>query len=132
MHISVVIPYGGGWELLERQLIALTTEQSFAGEYEVVVSVNAAHCELRSPAPAPAPGSTDRPSFDPTRVRYVPSHTAPGPSGARNVGWRESEGDFVLFCDADDQGDASWIGRMDAAVEQSAGFGGRLEYELLN
>src|SRR5689334_2049084 len=99
MHISVVVPYGGGWELLERQLIALTTTQNFVGEYEVLVSVNGTNCEL----PAPESGVTDPPRFNPTRVRFVPSHAAPGPSGARNVGWKASKGDLVLFCDADDQ-----------------------------
>jgi len=128
MEISVVVPYAGGLELLEGQLAALIDGQDFAGDYEVVVSVNSAHCELSQEA-VEAGGS---PSFDGSRVRFVPSHAAPGPSGARNVGWRASRGDLVLFCDADDQVDGSWITQMVAALAESPVVGGRLEYRLLN
>jgi len=128
MEISVVVPYAGGLELLERQLAALTSGQDFAGDYEVVVSVNSANCDL-PPEEVAAGGS---PNFDGGRVRFVPSHAAPGPSGARNVGWRASRGDFVLFCDADDQVDGSWITQMVAALTESPVVGGRLEYRLLN
>lgn len=122
--VSVVVPAYNEAAHLGEQLRALAA-QDYEGEVEVVLADN---------------GSTDGTPDVARRVgaellpglRVVDASERPGPSVARNAGWRAASGDLVLFCDADDVADRGWVRAMVAALETSALVGGRLEVETLN
>lgn len=118
--ISVVVPVGRVDEQLFEQLRALDRQAS-APQFEVVLSANAPGSSLEL--------SDIRASFP---LTVIDSSDLPGPSHARNAGWRAASGSIVLFCDADDVVDDRWIAEMAQLSQGSEIFGGRLEYELLN
>lgn len=105
--VSVVIPYGGGQlALLQNQLHALTRQDAFLS-VEVIVAANttASITEVES--------ALDRSD---AVVRVVDASAVPGPSAARNRGWRNARADYVLFCDADDEVPADWVSSLYAAL----------------
>lgn len=85
--ISIIIPIYNGAETIERCLNSIFV-QSYS-DYEVIVVDD---------------GSTDRTSEilkkfeDKIKIIYQTNQGAPA---ARNHGWRESVGEYLLFCDAD-------------------------------
>lgn len=120
--VSVVIPTYNGVATLGAQLDALDC-QDYTGDVEVVVSDN---------------GSTDGlEDFLAARVgrlpvRRVDSSDRRGVSHARNVGVRESRGDFVLICDADDVVVPGWVGALVAAAADAELVGGPLDPSVIN
>jgi glycosyltransferase involved in cell wall biosynthesis len=122
--VSVVVPAHNAAAHVGEQLRALAA-QDYEGEIEVVLADN---------------GSTDGTPDIARRIggellpalRVIDASERPGPSVARNAGWRAASGDLVLFCDADDVADPGWVRAMAAALETSALVGGRLEVETLN
>jgi glycosyltransferase involved in cell wall biosynthesis len=115
VDISVVIPFAGDPELLTAQVDALQ-RQVIDAPWELVVSRNG-----REPLP-PVPSS----------VVVVDSSDIPGPSHARNVGWRAARGSLVLFCDADDLVADGWIAAMAGALADDDLVRGRVDYSRLN
>jgi glycosyltransferase involved in cell wall biosynthesis len=121
--VSVVLPVRNAESTIGAQLQALA-EQDYPGEWEVVVADNE---------------STDR-----TRLIIqswndrIPSLTivdANGPrqqSHALNCGVRAARGVHLLFCDADDVVDTSWITAMTSALVHYDGVGGRIDVDRLN
>jgi glycosyltransferase involved in cell wall biosynthesis len=108
---SVIIPCRNGESTLGRQLGALAG-QDFGGDWEVLVADN---------------GSQDS-SADVVRhhmermpnLRLIDASRVPGINHARNRGVQESSGDFLLFCDCDDEVAPDWLRQMDGAVENGA------------
>lgn len=125
MRASVVVPVGPRATDLPEQLRALAG-QSADGGFELVLSCNGV-------APQRVAADVARISWpEAVHVEIIDSSERPGPSYARNVGWRHASGDVILFCDADDVVDADWVAEMIAALEHASIVGGRLDHERLN
>jgi glycosyltransferase involved in cell wall biosynthesis len=101
--VSIIIPVLDGAAVIGEQLAALR-DQDYAGDWEVIVADN---------------GSTDgtlaviaalEPMHRPLRV--VDASERRGPSFARNVGARAAAGDVLLFLDADDVVEPTWLSAM--------------------
>lgn len=121
--ISVVVPARNSAGVIEGQLAALAA-QRHTGVWEVVVADN---------------GSTDG-TADVARgwadrlpdLRVVPAGERVGINHARNAGAREARGEFLLFCDADDEADPDWLTAMARAATGCEAVGGVLEKRTLN
>lgn len=125
LGISIVVPYGGGRRKLELQLDALGQQDLASHNAEVVVSCNI-QAEL---------GWIEElfsTSIYSTRFRWIDSSSTPGPSAARNAGWRASRALKVLFCDADDIVAEGWLRTMSSALDDASLVAGRLECDSLN
>ena len=90
--ISIIIPIYNAEAALERMLVSLS-KQTF-GDYELLLIND---------------GSTDNSEViclgaqrNDKRIRYI-SQTNQGVSAARNLGIKESHGDYITFLDADDE-----------------------------
>ena len=103
MRISVVVPCRNAERHLARCLDALSVQEPFEGDFEVVVVDD--RSTDRSAEVAAARG-----------VRVLRSHGR-GPYAARNAGVRASEGDVVAFTDADCEPAPDWIRRVAAEFE---------------
>ena len=121
--ISVVIPAHDAAELLPRQLRALSA-QTYRGPWEVVVADNGSTDGTAGVARAPVAGL-------PT-PRVVDAGRRRGINCARNEGARAARGDFLLFCDADDEVTPTWLTRMAEAARDADLVGGRLDRQALN
>jgi GT2 family glycosyltransferase len=122
--VSIVVPVGGVDQYFTDQLDAIRSQRT-SRELEVVLAANRA-----VPAVEQAVAAIAWPEH--WAVRTVDASAVPGPSHARNTGWRSARHDIVLFCDADDLLDEDWAETMARAVEASGACGGRLEYARLN
>ncbi len=105
-RVSVVIAAHNAADTLGRQLDALAN-QSGAGPFEVVVALN--RCDDNSSEVAQQ--FTDRLTL--TTVD-APDESSCG--YARNVGVAVSNGEILLFCDADDRVDSRWVAEMTASL----------------
>lgn len=122
-RISVVIPVLNGATTLPFQLGALAA-QKYDGDWEVVVADN---------------GSTDG-TADVSQsfadrlpaLQVVDASAERGINAARNAGASAATGDFLLFCDADDQAAPGWLAAMAAAASDADLLGGRLDDVTLN
>ncbi|WP_448809159.1 glycosyltransferase family 2 protein [Agromyces bauzanensis] len=123
--VDVVIPFGGGLNLLSEQLTALLAQEHTVPR-QVIVSLNVELERSQQDRLRRQLGGSSN------SVRFVEATRLPGPAHARNVGWRSSTADYILFCDADDRVDRNWVGAMVKALDKYPLVGGRLEYELLN
>lgn len=100
---SVVIPMYNGGDAIAEQLDALLL-QDYEGPFEIVVAEN----RSTDSSPTIVARYAER---DP-RVRLVPAHEQQGSSYARNVGSRSSEGEVLLYADADDVATPGWVSAM--------------------
>ncbi|GAB6859016.1 glycosyltransferase family 2 protein [Microbacterium xylanilyticum] len=120
---SVVIPAYNAAGTLAEQLEALRGQDADQG-FEVLVCDN---------------GSTDRTAdvvreWLPTMpgLRLIDASARRGASAARNIGAAAAASDVLLFCDADDVVDASWVARMAPAVVEHGFTAGLMEHAVLN
>ncbi|MCE7481977.1 glycosyltransferase [Microbacterium profundi] len=120
--VSVVIPAYNAETTISEQLDALL-DQDTSVSWELIVCDN---------------GSTDRtrdivadylPRF--ASARLVDASLRRGPAAARNAGAREATGRWLLFCDADDVVDRSWISDHVAALRGANLVVGDVEYDRL-
>lgn len=122
--VSVVIPVRDGGELFERQLTALAA-QTYEGPWELVIADNGS-----------TDGTADRAVHwadrFPVPLRVVDAADANGCPGARNAGTSVAEGNFVTYCDADDEVAPGWLTAMAQAARAADVVGGWLETEVLN
>jgi GT2 family glycosyltransferase len=123
--IDAVVPFGGGLDLLFDQLDALS-RQSPMSLRRIIVSLN---CELES---ADLAQLVRRSSVSSVPIEVVHALSVRGPAHARNVGWRSSTAEYIVFCDADDLVSTGWVDAMRTAFLRAPLIGGRLEYAALN
>ena len=122
--VSVVVPAYNEAAHLGAQLRALGA-QDYEGEVEILVADNGSTDGTPDVARAAAEQSLPQ-------VRVLDASQRPGPSAARNAGWRAARGELVLFCDADDLVEPGWVRAMVDALGTAGVVGGRLEVESLN
>jgi GT2 family glycosyltransferase len=120
--VTVVVPASRP-DFLGGQLGALAA-QDYDGAWETVVADNAARGRTREVVASFAgrlPG-----------LRVVDAHGRAGASHARNVGAHEAHGDFLAFCDDDDEVAPGWIAAMADAATRADLVGGLVDYSQLN
>jgi glycosyltransferase involved in cell wall biosynthesis len=123
MKLSIVVPCRNGAATLADQLGALQAQQ-WHGKWEVIVADNGSSDASRAVAAnyrGRVPG-----------LRVIDASAARGAAHARNCGARESEGDFIAFCDADDQVGAGWVAAIAEALERHEFVASRMDYAKLN
>lgn len=120
---TVIIPTFNAADTLGEQLDALA-RQDAPFEFEVLVCDNGstdATAELLMTA------STSMP-----HLRRIEAFERRGAAAARNVGATAARSHVLLFCDADDVVDASWVRIMTARVIEHGFVAGLMEHALLN
>jgi len=122
--VSVVMPVGRVDGYLPLQLDALVA-QSFAGPWELVVSLNSDDGAERIALESLL---AERPSLT---ARIVDSSEMRSASHARNVGASAAEGGLLAFCDGDDIADEAWLAELVGALSDFEAVGGHLGEELL-
>jgi len=65
-------------------------------------------------------------------LRVIDASAIPGAGPARNEGVRVAQGEWIGFCDADDEASDNWLARLCAALEVHPFVAGRFEGERLN
>ena len=117
LPISVILPVRNGGTYLAEQLEALAN-QSYRGDWELLVVDNGSTDSTREVAK----------SF--TRrfrsLRFLDASTNPGAAYARNVGAKCSDGEFLLYVDADDRVREHWLSAMSRAAQSHDVVGGSL------
>jgi glycosyltransferase involved in cell wall biosynthesis len=121
--LSVVIPARNAAGLLARQLRALAG-QTYVGPWEVVIADNGSTDGTGEVVRTSAGGVP--------AVRLVDASRRRGINCARNEGARAARGDFLLFCDADDEVSPVWLGEMVKAASTADLVGGPLDRRTLN
>ncbi|BAU41760.1 Poly-beta-1,6-N-acetyl-D-glucosamine synthase [Leptolyngbya sp. O-77] len=123
MKVSVIIPCLNNASTLAIQLEALAAQQ-YAEPWEVIVADN---------------GSTDATVAIAEQfgdrlpnLRVLDASRIGGSAHARNMAAAAARGEFLLFCDGDDEVGAGWVAAMVAALEKSDLVGGYMEYWRLN
>lgn len=114
---SVIIPVRDAASTLPDQLAALSQQDADIA-WELVVVDNGSSDET----PDIVREYADR--FP--RVHSLTCARA-GANAARNVGATQARGDHLLFCDADDIVDVSWVRTLSAALTEHHAAGGRLD-----
>lgn len=124
--VSVVVPVGRVDAALHEQLASIAAQRLAPGTSpELVLAVNAGELS----AVESAGRTVERAGWS---VSVVDARDRPGPSHARNVGWRAATSDVVLFCDGDDLLDEGWVATMADALATEAICGSRVDYDRLN
>lgn len=121
--ISVVIPVRDAAHTIGDQLEALSL-QTFEGAWEIILSDNGSRDNLRAAVSAwtsQVPG-----------LRVIDSSATPGAGAARNAGARQSHGEMLAFCDADDRVSPHWLAAMAIALETHAFVAGAIDHDSLN
>ena len=121
--VSVVVPCRHAGDLLARQLECLAG-QDYAGAWEVVLADNTPHHDVAT--------ITRRFADRLPALRVADASGGSGASYARNVGVAEARGDFLAFCDADDEVDAGWIANLVEAGAHYDLVGGAVDELALN
>jgi glycosyltransferase involved in cell wall biosynthesis len=121
--VSVIMPVRNGSETLARQLEALRG-QTYGGPWEFIVADNGSVDDTPSVAEEFAgrvPG-----------LRVVDASGRPGISAARNAGAAAARGQFLAYCDADDEAAEGWLAGLVATAAYCDVVGGRLDHSSLN
>lgn len=121
--VSVVMPAYNAAATIGQQLEGLAG-QTYRGPWELVVADNGSRDETAVIARRWA----DRIP----QLSVLDAADRPGASYARNVGCRSADGEFLLFCDADDVVDSGWIAAMVANLWHHDTVGGRIDRTRLN
>ena len=94
--VSVIIPTFHDWDRLQLCLIALTSQDFPANDFEIIIANN-------DPAD-PAPDALDLPA----NARIIPA-SQPGSYAARNAALVEATGDLIAFTDSDCIPEDDWL-----------------------
>jgi GT2 family glycosyltransferase len=123
MKVSVIIPCLNNASTLATQLAALAA-QSYAEPWEIIVADNGSTDETL----AIARQFGDRLPH----LHVIDASEVGGSAYARNMAAAAAQGEFLLFCDGDDEVGAGWVAAMAAALETADLVGGQMEYWRLN
>jgi glycosyltransferase involved in cell wall biosynthesis len=121
--LSIVIPCLNEARTIEAQLSRLT-EEVFSEPWEIIVADNGSTDATRS--------VVQRYCERLPAVRLVDASARRGAAHARNVGAAAASGEFVVFCDADDEVQPGWVAAMGEALREHDVVAGRLDSEKLN
>jgi cellulose synthase/poly-beta-1,6-N-acetylglucosamine synthase-like glycosyltransferase len=121
--LSVIIACLNGAATLGTQLEALAG-QTCPVRWELLLADNG------STDASVAVAESFRPRIPGLRIIDASSHPGAGP--ARNFGVEQALGDWVAFCDADDEVAPDWLSAMAAALAQHPFVAGRFESHRLN
>ena len=123
MKLSVIVPCFNAADTIGVQLEALA-KQEWSEPWEVIVVDN---------------GSTDSSLAIAEQfkervpnLRIVNASDQPGAAHARNTGAKVAQGEFLAFCDADDEVAESWVAAMGQALAEHDFVAGRHEFDKLN
>lgn len=110
IKISVIIPCFNASDTLANQLNALE-RQNWTGNWEVIVSDNGSNDNTLS--------IVERYANKLPHLRIVDASDRKGAAHARNVGAKAANGDFLAFCDADDEVGNGWVQALAEAFDRS-------------
>ncbi|RUR74190.1 glycosyltransferase family 2 protein [Chlorogloeopsis fritschii PCC 9212] len=123
MKLSVILPCFNAEKTLAVQLEALA-QQEYSKAWEVVIADN---------------GSCDRTLAIAheylaklPNLQIVDASYKPGAAHARNIGALVARGEYLAFCDADDEVAPGWVAAMGEALSKYDLVGGRDEHWKLN
>lgn len=120
--ISVVLPVRNVADVVSCQLAALA-RQTYTEAWELLVVDNGSvDCTLRV-----VESWAGR-----LPLRVVDAGHRAGINAARNAGAAAARGDFLVFCDADDRAEPTWLEEMAAMAPRFEVLGGRLDESSLN
>lgn len=122
--VSVVIPVYNARDVIDVQLDALA-KQDYDGRFEVVISDNGSTDGLTEYL-------SDHRWTDSLSVRVVDASARRGAAFARNVGASHASGEFVAFCDADDEVHPGWLRALTEAAPKFDIVTTAVEGESLN
>jgi glycosyltransferase involved in cell wall biosynthesis len=109
VKLSVVIPCYNAASTISSTLDALLRQES-DHEWEIVIADNGSTDNTRD--------VVSKYQADHTKIRLIDAARKRGPSYARNAGVQSACGEFVAFCDADDEVDANWVREISRAIEK--------------
>jgi glycosyltransferase involved in cell wall biosynthesis len=121
--VSVIVPVRNDAGILQSQLECLAV-QGYKDAWEIVIADNGS-----------TDGSTDvvRAHADQfSRLVIVDASARRSVCFARNMGADAASGDFLVFCDADDEVAPGWLAALTEAARTCDVVGGRLDQEALN
>jgi glycosyltransferase involved in cell wall biosynthesis len=122
-RISVIIPARNAAATIGAQLEALS-RQTYHEWWEVIVVDN----DSRDATAAVARSWAGRLPC----LRLIDASGLHSPGYARNAGCRASQGELLLFCDADDIVDAHWVAALAKGLRDYPAIGGRIDRTRLN
>lgn len=122
--VSVIMPIGAIDEFLPHQLDALAV-QTYDRPWELVLSMN-------SPGQTSHPGVTDHGLHPLATRRIVDSSSTRSAAYARNAGAAAATAPLLVFCDADDICEPTWLASLVEALATSAAVGGHLDEQRLS
>jgi glycosyltransferase involved in cell wall biosynthesis len=116
IKISIVVCTYNRAELLRSLLVNLCNQSLDKSRYEIIVADNNSTDNTRSIVES---------FIDKGNVRYV-FEKKPGPSHARNAGWRLARGEYVGFTDDDSRVPENWLEVAEKIIENESPdiFGG--------
>ncbi|MCI1748729.1 MAG: glycosyltransferase [Acidipropionibacterium sp.] len=116
MSVSVIIPAYNAAATIGTQLEAILRQAD--DDTEIIVSDNGSSDETAAVVGAYA--------FSHPCITQVDASAVRGPAHARNAGVRAARGDFLLFCDADDEAGDGWFESMTARLSAADAVAGGL------
>jgi len=124
--VSVVMPIGRVDQDLVLQFEALDS-QSYSGPWELVLSLNTNE-EDEIEKLNKLVDKIDKPT-----VKVVDSSQVRSASYARNIGVKNSQGEFLIFCDGDDIADSDWLSEIVGFLQENPqkAVGGQLGEDVL-
>jgi glycosyltransferase involved in cell wall biosynthesis len=123
VKLSIVIPCYNCEDVIATQLSALA-EQVCNQPWEVIVADNGSSDQTLA--------VVERYRSRLPHLKIVDASQRRGASHARNVAIAEADGDFILFCDGDDEVQPGWLQAMANAFEKHDFIAGALNLEKLN
>jgi len=112
IQVSVIVPTCRRPDLLARCLRALLAQDFPADAYEIIVCDDAASIGTQRQVQALAARQRGGP-----RVSYLAVRGTRGPAAARNLGWRQAQGDIIAFTDDDTIARPDWLAQGVLALQ---------------
>ena len=102
--VSIVVPTYRRPDLLERCLTAVASQHFPRDSYEIIVCDDACSDRTRQQVRQWQQTLQERPL-----LRYLAVEDTQGPAGARNMGWRNAQGEIIAFTDDDTIPAPDWL-----------------------